>query len=664
MNYSLPNNARPWRVRTSLPSLVAFAIVFLAGVVLAGPRSYADGLSPRSAGGAVSSDTYPVSPDGAVDVNINWEQGTSSNWYIELQRYGAIVVQDGVDQENDAMIRQGLTIIDWGFSHQVADGSFAANGALTAGGDTGSAFHSTVLFVEAAARTALVLKSYAPTTYTPDSAFYAGVVSSYSAKLASACAWLRRSDVAAAGVIDDAPFTHRRYLLAAAFAETGTLDGDGTLVSAATPFVQDGLSLQLTSGSEQVTYPDHSVRTISLVGVNPELNGFDVNYQEAGILFAERYYKYCTSSTLKNQLKLMMQAGLGWEAPRVSVTGAVDTVGSTRVGIELNRDGTVKQMNTTELRQALNGGYKLVPNHLFKIAANRLLTSWSVSPDVIAADGSSSYNTAWEHGTNSTWSISLQKDGTDYVTNGISLENDALIRKGLLILDWGFAHEAADGTFPTTASPFYGGAQFIEAAARAALALKGYSPVTYQADTAFYQGKVAQYQSAIELVALNLTQPAVAAHGQVGIGASTARWFGLAAALAQSGSLTGDTSLYAAALPYATHAQGLQLANGTYPENGAVDVNYQAISVTYAARYYIAYPTKSASLAASCIQGLRYEGTWVSLTGIISGTPAPATRTIDIAFTYGENTFGDHTSAVVANRIEANFSQSTGDPLD
>jgi len=160
-----------------------------------------------SAPPAFASGGPTIGSDGAIDGNLKWEQGNASTWYIELQRYGLTLIQDGIEKEHDTDIRQGILILDWGFAHQGSDGSFTG---------TGDAFHSTSIFVEAAAQATALLKTYKPVTYSYNASYYSGKVSSYTSKLKAAAYWLIRPDVASTGQSYDQPYTHRRYLLAAA----------------------------------------------------------------------------------------------------------------------------------------------------------------------------------------------------------------------------------------------------------------------------------------------------------------------------------------------------------------------------------------------------------------------------------------------------------------
>ena len=169
---------------TSVPSLNNIANdAFLAPVLYSTPNRMAS----------------QIAPDGAIAVNASWESGQSSTWDIEEQRYGADFVQAGLATGNQSLVNEGWTILDWGFAREASNGSFPG---------TGDAFHSTSMFVEAGARALLLeVQSGAPDA--------SQLVAEYLPKIDASAHWLMTPSVAAKGDLNDAPYTHRRWLLAA-----------------------------------------------------------------------------------------------------------------------------------------------------------------------------------------------------------------------------------------------------------------------------------------------------------------------------------------------------------------------------------------------------------------------------------------------------------------
>ena len=242
--------------------------------------------------------------DGAFSApNIVWDQGgrIGTNWHIDEQHWGDDVVCAGIARKNVTTINRGLLMFAWGFAQQQSDGSFRC----------GDAFHSTAFFVEAVAHSCLMLE------HSPFSAAYAQQIKALKSQVLKSARWMIEPSVAAAAAITDAPFTHRRYLNAAALGETGILCGVPSLVRASKPFVTQGESEQWSNG------------------VNPEKKGSDSSYQALGLKYASRYYQILDQS---QALFAVFVSGEAWETGMVLPNGAVNIVGNTRTGSCQERD--------------------------------------------------------------------------------------------------------------------------------------------------------------------------------------------------------------------------------------------------------------------------------------------------------------------------------------
>jgi hypothetical protein len=259
----------------------------------------------------VAADT---SPDGAISrVNIQWEQSHVGNWYIEEQRYGADAVCAGIAQHDTAAIDRGVKGLEWGFGQQQADGSF----------NCPDAFHSTSFFVEAAARACLLLGASEYSTQ------YASQIEGMKPRILKAALWMIQPAVEEQGKRRNTPYTHRRYLVAAALGEAGVLSGNQELVDHSKSYIRDGIALQ---------QPD---------GVNPEKGGYDCSYQAAGLYYAEGYYDLVADQSSKSTLRPMLEKGFGWLRSRVLPDGTMDVSGNTRVGggQEQGRNAGSKKIN-------------------------------------------------------------------------------------------------------------------------------------------------------------------------------------------------------------------------------------------------------------------------------------------------------------------------------
>lgn len=279
-----------------------------------------------------------VDEDGAVSTNRKWEQGQSNRWYIEQQRYGADLIQAGVYTRNTRLIDDGLKALDWGFRKEAQDGSFPG---------TGDPFHSTSLFVEASARALLLLKEY-------NKDEYQNPINEYTPKISAAAHWLTQDRVQEIGRRNNAPYTHRCWVLAATLGEAGELCNDPSLIKVSEYYARKGLERQTPEG------------------INPEKGGEDSSYQVVGILMAEKYYTVCRSADLKSRIIGMIQKGLDWELTQITPEGDINTSGSTRTGVEVGRSGKEKKADYMSAIQAFIYGEALTKDQRYSAIAMSL----------------------------------------------------------------------------------------------------------------------------------------------------------------------------------------------------------------------------------------------------------------------------------------------------
>ncbi len=258
-----------------------------------------------------------MAADGADPVNAQWELGQAKHWYIEQQRFGQSAIIAGIVKKDSSAIDAGLKAFEWGFNHQLADGSFDK---------TDDAFHSTSFFVEAVARSLLLLQQ------SPYADAYKSKIETESVMANRAALWMIQSDVLSKGKRGNAPYTHRRYLVAAALGLTGKLTNDAALVQASREFIQEGIALQRDDGA------------------NPEKGGYDSSYHAVGLDYAERWYIYLSDDAMAPAVRAMIERGLAWEETRVLASGQVSTDGNTRTaGQETGRNGAVKTVSYTSV---------------------------------------------------------------------------------------------------------------------------------------------------------------------------------------------------------------------------------------------------------------------------------------------------------------------------
>ncbi len=259
-----------------------------------------------------------VAPDGAISVNADWENHTGDSYYIEQQRYGGDLIQAGIANNNDGQVQEGMKILNWGFAQEAPDGSFPG---------TGDPFHSTSFFLEASARATLLLKMSDPVKY-------ADFIAAASPKIATTAHWMMLPDVKSTGQKHSQPYTHRRWIMAAAMAEAGALLHDNLLLAEAEGYARAGAALQQSDG------------------VDPEKGGYDVSYQVVGLMMASRYYFADTNDERALAVPVIAN-GLNWFKTKMQPDGEVDIAGSTRVGIESGRSGKPKTLDKPAILQSL-----------------------------------------------------------------------------------------------------------------------------------------------------------------------------------------------------------------------------------------------------------------------------------------------------------------------
>ncbi len=254
-----------------------------------------------------------MTPSGASGANVLWERHQAASLYIEEQRNGEELVIGGLIRNDPKAIAAGFKMFDWGFARQTADGRFQG---------TADPFHSTSFFVEAVAHTLLVIQQ------SPDSQRYADQIAHYTPLVHRAARWMISPAVWKQGIRYNKPYTHRRYLVAAALGLTGKLTGDQKLINYAYRSIEDGLSLQLPNG------------------VNPEKGGYDSSYQMVGVVYAQRWVTYFPEDSLTPNMKAMIDKALAWEQTRILPSGAISTKGNTRTaGQEKRRGGKAKTVS-------------------------------------------------------------------------------------------------------------------------------------------------------------------------------------------------------------------------------------------------------------------------------------------------------------------------------
>jgi len=237
-----------------------------------------------------------MGPNGAVGENLMDRPGYS----VANQRWGDLYVRAGIVRDEPELIERGFDAFDHAFSRQRANGSFP-------GADQAEKY---AFFIEAVAHSVLLLREV-------------GLDSSYRRRLSH---YVRRLEKSIPFVVRDwhqfryraRLFTHRAYVMGAALTLLGELTGGGRVKRYGRRAIEMGLRQQRAGG------------------VNPERGGFDVRYQMAGLVYAERYAVYFPRHDLASRVRGMVERGLGWMATRIDDDGWIDWRGSTRACLEIS----------------------------------------------------------------------------------------------------------------------------------------------------------------------------------------------------------------------------------------------------------------------------------------------------------------------------------------
>jgi hypothetical protein len=185
-----------------------------------------------------------LASDGASTLSQEWVEGKRKDWFIENQRGGGDLIEAGVVLGNHKLVDTGLREFEWGYARQTKDGSFP---------ESGDAFHSVSIFVLDTARALIVLREKRD-----DFPEFIPRMEKMIAHVGAAAEWLLQPRVLEAGKRHDQPYTHRKWILAAALGEAAQLTGNQRMARVAADFAAEGIALQQDDGE------------------NPENGGFSI----------------------------------------------------------------------------------------------------------------------------------------------------------------------------------------------------------------------------------------------------------------------------------------------------------------------------------------------------------------------------------------------------
>jgi len=263
--------------------------------------------------------------DGAAGANCEGYK------WIEEQRQGAEWIIRGTVMNRPEWLETGWRQLDWGFRYQRPDGSF----------DTKEPFHSSSLYLEALARACIVDSEQANPVRTE--------------RLLRGANALMQMEAPGPTIPSNPPLTHRRYVLAALFGQTAAVTGERSFVRHAEVWAKQGLDMQTGDGT------------------NPEMGGFDCNYQMAGVICSLRYLPVCENPDLRKRLRRMLRKAIEKELSYQLPDGSINQQDSTRMGKETTRSGIVKSIGYDEVLQGLIFASMAIPQPELVAAAERIV---------------------------------------------------------------------------------------------------------------------------------------------------------------------------------------------------------------------------------------------------------------------------------------------------
>ena len=199
----------------------------------------------------------------------------------------------------------------------------------------------------------------------------------------------------------------------------------------------------------------------------------------------------------------------------------------------------------------------------------------------VEKSGAMGVNRGWEAGAakGGDWYIEEQRFADTVIGAGVNRNRDDLIDAGLRAIEWGFARQAADGSFPCKDN-YLSTSYFIAATAHAMWLLE--TTGAGQPFAARVQAIRPRLQNAAAWLADAKNAQAAAAQQDI----HSSRYMVTGYALAATARLSGDTALASAGEDTIRRGLARQHASGYFSERGGFDASFQAEALVYLLRYF------------------------------------------------------------------------------
>ena len=199
----------------------------------------------------------------------------------------------------------------------------------------------------------------------------------------------------------------------------------------------------------------------------------------------------------------------------------------------------------------------------------------------VERSGAMGVNRGWEAAArkNGDWFIEEQRFADTVIGAGVNRNRDDLINAGMLALEWGFAQQSGDGSFPCKDN-YLGASYFVAATAHSIWLLEstGYARN--------YVQRIDKIRPKLERAALwladaNRTKAASAQYDKY-----SSRYLLTGYALGVTARVTGDPALALAGEELVRTGLSKLHPPGYFPEATGFDVSFQAEALVYVLRYY------------------------------------------------------------------------------
>jgi hypothetical protein len=248
------------------------------------------------------------------------------------------------------------------------------------------------------------------------------------------------------------------------------------------------------------------------------------------------------------------------------------------------------------------------------LIANILYRRPSSLYKLMKSNGAYGVNADWDSQQANKWYIEAQAYGREAIIAGLVKNDPQAVQAGFKMFDWGFAHQAYDGSFFVTGDRFHSTSFFVEAVAHTLLFIQQ-SPYSQK-----YADQVAKYKPLVHRAARWMISSEVWEKGIRRNRAFTHRRYLVGGALGLTGKLTDDQELINYARNYIEDGLSLQRSDGINPEQGGYDSSYQMAGVIFAQRWLNYFPNDSLSQRVKVMidRALRWEQKRILITGEIN----------------------------------------------